>query len=196
MKSEEMRAKLIDATIQVVARDGLEKASTKLIGTMAQVNEAYIYRCFKDKEDMYAKAFSSLDNELVTVALENIPIMGAPDKTFKERSWEYYIALWKFLLGNKAKCLAFMRYYYSSYFAKFSAAEHERRYRPLVKEFRFVFKEESNVWMILNHMLSTMLMFAIKVFDGAVPDDEETAEHVFRLLYVSLEQYFKEGVSN
>ena len=45
--------------------------------------------------------------------------------------------------------------------------------------------------MILNHILATMLDFAVKVFDGAVPDDEDTAEHVFRLVYFSVRQYFK-----
>lgn len=196
MKSADLREKLINATIHVIAEDGLEKASTKLIGTTAQVNEAYIYRCFKDKEDMYAKTFSYLDEELFGVAMENISCMYAEGVSFEKRSWAFYYAVWRFMLGNKSKCLAFIRYYYSSFFSKYSAYEHELRYKPLVEKSKGVFLEESNVWMILNHILTTMLVFAIKVFDGSVPDDDDTAEHVFRLIYVSIKQYFKEGVSN
>ena len=85
-----------------------------------------------------------------------------------------------------------MRYYYSPYFSKYSAVDHKRRYRPLVDKFKDAFREDANVWMILNHILTTMLDFAVKVFDGAVPNDNDTAEHVFRLLYVSVRQYFKE----
>ena len=64
MKQDEIRRRLIDGTIHVIARDGLDKASTKQIGITTSTNEAYIYRCFEDKEDMFSKAFDSLDDEL------------------------------------------------------------------------------------------------------------------------------------
>jgi hypothetical protein len=46
--------------------------------------------------------------------------------------------------------------------------------------------------MLLNHILNVMLDFAVKVFDGAVSDSDDTAEHVFRLIYGSVKQYFRE----
>jgi hypothetical protein len=95
------------------------------------------------------------------------------------------------MLGNRDKCLAFIRYYYSPYFQRCSAEEHKKRYMPLVDKFKDAFREEANVWMILNLILTTMLDFAVKVFDGAVPDNDDTAEHVFRLIYCSIRQYFK-----
>ena len=58
MKNGEIRQLLIDGTIRVIAREGLEKASTKLIGTTTSINEVYIYRCFKSKEDMFTEVFS------------------------------------------------------------------------------------------------------------------------------------------
>ena len=75
MKQEELRRSLIDGTIHVIAREGLDKASTKQIGLATNINEAYIYRCFKDKEDMFAKAFDSLDNELANKILQHLPVM-------------------------------------------------------------------------------------------------------------------------
>ena len=36
-----------------------------------------------------------------------------------------------------------------------------------------------------------MLDFAIKVFDGTASDSDDTAEHVFRLIYFSVNQYFR-----
>lgn len=191
-KKEELRRMLIDATVQVVARDGLDKATTKQIGLLTNMNEAYIYRCFADKEDLLVKTFASLDEELSLTTVTNFSLLQVQEIDFEMRCWTYFFAIWKFLLGNKDKCLAFVQYYYSPYFAKYSAEEHKKRYRPLVDKFKMAFREEANVWMILNHDLTTMLSFAVKVFDGEVPDDEDTAEHVFRLVYASTRQYFKE----
>ncbi len=56
MKQDELRRKLIDGTIQVIAQHGLDKATTKQISLATNINEVYIYRCFKDKEDMFARA--------------------------------------------------------------------------------------------------------------------------------------------
>jgi len=191
MKREELRPRLIEATVQVIAREGLDKASTKQIGLTASLNEAYIYRCFADKEDMFAKAFAFLDEELVGKATTHVSVMAMPELSFEMRCWAFFTAIWRFMLGNREKCLAYIRYYYSPYFAKNSAAEHKKRYAPLVEKFRPAFQEKANVWMILNHILNTMMDFAVKVYDGAVADDADTAEHVFRLVYMSTQQYFK-----
>lgn len=191
MKQDDIRRKLIDGTIRVIARDGLDKATTKQIGTETATNEAYIYRCFSGKEDMFAKTFDSLDEELVSVTLEHIPVMYMQEVDFEMRCWLFFTSVWKFLLGNKDKCLAFIRYYYSPYFKQYSAESHRRRFDPLVERFKPAYRAEANVWMLLNHMLNVMLDFAVKVFDGAVSDSPDTTEHVFRLIYFSVKQYFR-----
>ena len=65
MKQDELRRRLIDGTIHVIAQDGLDKATTKQIGIETSINQAYIYRCFENKEDMLKKTFEELDDELV-----------------------------------------------------------------------------------------------------------------------------------
>lgn len=191
MKREELRHILIDGTIHVIARDGLDKATTKQIGTTTNVNEAYIYRCFDGKEDMFSKAFDYLDEELAGKVTEYFEVMYMQDMDFEHRCRIYFAAIWKFLLGNRDKCLAFIRYYYSPYFTQYSVENHKLRYKPLVEKFSVAFLEEANVWMILNHMLNVMLDFAVKVHNEQMPDDDDYAEHVFRVIYQSIKQYFK-----
>lgn len=191
MKSNDTRRQLIEGTIQVIARDGLDKATTKQIGIETAANEAYIYRCFRDKTDMFAQAFDCLDDELLSNLMQHIPIMYVQTMDFEMRCWGFFSAVWRFILDNQDRCQAYIQYYYSPYFKKHSAEIHKRRYVPLVEKFQDAFREEANVWMLLNHILNVMLDFAIKVFDGALPDNEDTAEHVFRLLYVSVRQYFR-----
>ena len=191
MGQDAISRKLIDGTIHVIAQEGLERVTTKEIGKVTAINEAYIYRFFEDKEDLITKAFESLDEELVSKAMLYVSVMYMQELEYEMRCWIFFTSVWEFLLGNREKCLAFIRYYYSPSFAKYSAASHKKRYMPLVEKFQDAFRDEANVWMILNHILNTMLDFAVKVFDGAVPNDNDTAEHVFRLIYVSVQQYFR-----
>ena len=74
MKQEEIRQRLIDGTIRVIAREGLDKATTKHIASETSVNEVYIYRCFENKEALFAKTFAALDEELVSVSLKHASI--------------------------------------------------------------------------------------------------------------------------
>ena len=192
MKQDDIRRKLIDGTIRVIAREGLDKASTKQIGIETSTNEVYIYRCFEDKEDLFAKTFDFLDEGLFEKAMQHIEVMYMNDIRCEMRWWFFYTAIWKFMLGNRDNCLTYVRYYYSPYFKKYSSISHKKRFEPLVEKVEDAFRDEANVWMILNHIFVTMLDFAIKVYNGAVPDDDDTAEHVFRLIYFSIRQYFRE----
>ena len=194
MSPQEIRNTLIERTISVIASEGLDKTTTKAIVTGTGINEAYIYRNFSDKEDLLAKTFDFLDEELLSVVVSNLSVMYSQERSYRERCRVYFSAVWDFLLGNREKCLAFIRYYYSPYFKKNSAKIHKHRFRPLAEEFAAAFKVEANVWMLMNHMMNTMLDFAVKIFNDEVPDNEDTEEHVFRLVYHSMVPYFRQSI--
>lgn len=191
MKHRDTRQELIDATICTIANEGLDKASTKRISMASSLNEVYIYRSFESKEDLFAKSFDFLDEELATKTMELIDVMYMQELDFETRCRTYFYGLWNFLLGNREKCLAYIRYFYSPYFTRFSVDSHKKRFLPLVKKFQDAFKEDADVWMILNHILNVMLDFAVKVHNGQMPEGDNYAEHVFRVVYVSVRQYFK-----
>lgn len=191
MKYPNVREVLIDRTIEVIAQEGMDKTTTKAIVAGTGINEVYIYRHFSNKEDLLTKAFDKLDEELVAKTTLHIPVMYMLNLDYETRCRFFFTAVWEFLLANKAKCLAYIRYYYSPYFAKYSSQTHKERFDPLLAKFSDAFKEEANVWMLLNHILSTMLDFAVRVYDGALPNNADTAEHVFRVLYHSVRPYFK-----
>ena len=191
MKRDELRQKLIEGTIYVIAQDGLDKATTQQVGLKTNINEAYIYRCFNGKEDMFAKTFDSLDAELMNVILQNLEVMYLSGLEIEVRCRVFFFKVWEFLLGNREKCLAYVRYYYSPYFKNYSVEAHKERFSPVVKKFREHFMEESDVWMILNHIINVMLDFAIKVHNDQMSSADNYAEHVFRVIYRSVEQYFK-----
>ena len=193
MSPQDMREKLIARTITVIANEGLDKTTTKAITTGTGINEAYIYRHFSDKKDLLSKAFDKLDEELVAKVMQHLPVMYMQELEYELRCRVFFEAVWKFLLGNKEKCLAFVQYYYSLYFTKYSAESHKRRYIPIVEKFKDAFKDEADVWMILNHILNVMLDFAVKVHNDQMPKDDDYAEHVFLVIYRSVEQYFRKS---
>lgn len=191
MSPQDMREKLIARTISVIANEGLDKTTTKAITTGTGINEAYIYRHFSDKTDLLSKTFDKLDDELVAKVTQHLPVMYMQELEYELRCRVFFEAVWKFMLGSKEKCLAFIRYYYSPYFTKYSVESHRKRYVPIVEKFKDAFKDEADVWMILNHILNVMLDFAVKVHNDQMPKEDNYAEHVFRVIYQSVKQYFK-----
>ena len=191
MSPQDMREKLITRTITVIATEGLDKTTTKAITTGTGINEAYIYRHFSDKKDLLSKTFDKLDDELVAKVMQHLPVMYMQELEYELRCRVFFEAVWKFMLANKEHCLAFIQYYYSPYFTKYSVEAHKKRYVSVVEKFKDAFKDEADVWMILNHILNVMLDFAVKVHNGQMPSEDNYSEHVFLVIYRSLEQYFR-----
>lgn len=191
MTQAERKLALLGSTISVIARDGLDKTTTRAIATEANLNEAYIYQLFASKEDLFKEVFSTLDDELVSKILLHLPVMYMESMDFETRCHTLFFFCWRFILGNKDKCLCFIRYYYSPYFKKYSYDEHNKRYQSVLEKMIPAFRKKSNVWMLLNHILNTMLDFAVKVFNGDIKDNDDTAEHVFLVIYSSVKPYIE-----
>ena len=197
MKHDNVRDKLIESTIRSIAVNGLDKTTTKAIAAGAKVNEAYIYSHFADKEALLVAAFDRLDDELMDCVLRALPAMRMRELVLEDRCRIIFSAVWRFVLNYEQRCLAFIRYFYSPYFTKYSVETHRLRCQPVLEQFKKVFKAESDIWMILNHVLNVLLDFAIKVFHEQMSADDNYVEHVFLVIYRSIEPYFsKEEVQN
>lgn len=190
MSPQDTKETLLARTVSVIAHEGLDKTTTKAIVSGTGINEVYIYRNFSNKEELLSKTFDKLDDELFTKAMQHVDVMYMTELTFETRSRIFFKNVWDFLLGNREKCLAFVQYYYSPYFKKYSVKEHKRRYVPLVEKFQNAFRDEADVWMILNYILNVVLDFAVKVHNGEMSKEDDYAEHVFRVIYASIRQYF------
>ena len=115
MSPQDMRGTLIERTIQVVASDGIDKATTKAIVAGTGINEAYIYRRFLSKDDLLARSFENVEQGLVDNILKHMDVMSVRELDYETRCRAFFMRVWKFMLGNKEKCLFYVRYYYSPY---------------------------------------------------------------------------------
>ena len=187
----EMRQKLIDSTIHVVANDGIHRATTKAISTHSGINEAYIYRFFADKDDMLKEAFSFLDEEMVSAIMRFLPIMNDSKDDFKGCGRKFFGELWKFLVGNKEKCSFFIKYYYSQHYDSYPKDERAKAYQRVVDGFSPAFKKGTNVWAVLNHILDVVFCNYVKVLRDELPADESSADMIYSFVYRSIEPYFE-----
>ena len=187
MKQDEIRLALKEATVRVVARDGLDKTTTKSIALEAGVNEVYIYRLFAGKEDLLHATFKMLDQELADVILHHLPLMEHTEIRIEDRCRSLFYFVWEFLLDGKEKCFCFMRYYYSPYFQKLSYEEHKKIYSPVLEQFKPAFWAGTDAWLMLNFILDFMLCSATKVYQGQISKTNAAADQVYQVIYSAME---------
>lgn len=185
MKQEEMRQKLIQSAIHVVAAEGIHKATTKAIAAHSGVNEVYIYRTFKDKNDLFEQAFSLIDSELIAYIMKYAPIMEMKEIAIKERCHLFFLNCWKNILDYE-KCSFFIKYYYSQYYDSYSPLKRRRAYAKVIETFTPAFKSGTDVWRIFNRILDIVYSSIIKILRGEIPDNDETAVEVFEVLYSAI----------
>ncbi len=201
MKSEwNVREILIDNTIRLVAEGGFEKGTTRAITHSGaempnvKMNEVYIYRLFGSKENLYRTAFDSLDKELAQKLSACVRSVGGLQGGTKESLYKVFLLAWRFVLGNEARCRYYIRYYYSIYFKGESMRRHNALFDKIVTEFAPLFKKEADVKSIMHSVLTTLLDFAVRVYNGDLEDSDINTPHVFNVLYCSMMTYFKDEI--
>ena len=190
MEQSYMRQKFIDSTIHIVAADCIHKATTKAIATHSGINEAYIYRVFKDKDDLFAATFAEIDNELIACILKYVPIMNIKGIDIDERCHIFFRSCWKNIVSDREKCSFFIKYYYSHYYNSYSPIDRRRAYCRVIESFTPAFKKSTDVWRVLNRILDIVYSTIIKILRAEIPDDEETAEEVFSVIYSAIGTQF------
>lgn len=188
MKQENIRQKLMGSAIYVVATEGIHKATTKAIATHSGVNEVYIYRLFEDKDDLFTQTFALIDSELIACILKYEPIMEMQGIEIEERCYIFFKSCWKNILDYN-KCSFFIKYYYSHYYNSYSPLKRRKAYSKVIESFSPAFKKGTDVWRIFNRILDIVYSTIIKILRGEIPDNDETAEDVFRVLYSAIEPF-------
>ena len=188
-RKEELREALLEATIYVVANDGLDKATTKALATRAQVNEGYIYRVFDGKDDLLTKTFEMLDGQMINHLHGVMTIMRDESLDMETRCYHIFSQVWRFFLAGQDECLCYIRYYYSPYFTKYSWEQHKKAFEPVTERFGHVFKQGTDVWHMLVYVLDIIFSSVVRVFRGDLPNTQETEKSVFDLLYHSIQPY-------
>lgn len=195
MEQKEIRQAFIQSAIHVVARDGLVKATTKAIAAAAGLNEAYIYKCFRGKDELLAAALWKLDEGLSQHLSETFPIMRNATLSWKERCFILWESSWVFILQKDDEVLFYLRYYYSSDFRAHAREKHLEYYRALTSRIGYVFRPGTDIDLITHQMFETMLSFAAHVMAGDMPNDNTTTERTFAQIYSFVAPHFRDELT-
>lgn len=183
VRMETMRRTFLESAVRVVAQYGLERTTTKLISNEANLNEAYIYRCFENKEMLLREAFLEEDKRFVQLLQKTLPVMRMENCTWKERAFLLWQTSWAFILEKEADCSFYYRYYYSASCQKYAYEDHLNCYRPLLEKIRGTFLPGTNISLLLHQLFATMLTFAGRVVCGAVANSPELTRWAFEQIY-------------
>lgn len=100
----EVREALLNSTVRIVSQYGLERTTTKLIAADAQINEAYIYRCYDSKDLLLQATFHMEDVCLAEHVRKSLPVMRIRGLNWKERCFLLWKSCWEFILHKPDDC--------------------------------------------------------------------------------------------
>ena len=196
-REEYIKEILIENAISLIAEGGFEKATTKNLAYHNQdvkdvkMNEVYIYRLFGSKEELYQTAFITLDKEFIDAASQALITSWGIEGNGIKKMYDFFLKVWHFVLNNEASCRCYVRCYYSVYFKGEALKKHEKNFNIIVDAFKPMFIEEADVTAIMQSIFTTLLDFAIRVYNGMLENTEENVQHVFNVVYCIAMTYLK-----
>lgn len=178
-----MRQTLIRSAVRIVARDGMEKTTTKAIVVEAGLNEAYIYKCFASKDDLLRAALIMEDKNFARFLWQTLPVMHLSGLSWRDRAYILWKKSWEFILAIPDDCSFYVRYYYSASCRRYAYEEHLACYGAVIEKSRPTFRPGTNMDMLIHQIFSTLLFFASRVTNGELENSEETTRWVFEQIY-------------
>lgn len=97
MSCDNKELELLQGAVRAVARNGLENTTTRSIGAEAGIDDAYIYRYFKDKEELICRAFSRSAKRTSTGSCR---ALKCSERMRSQRRWKIEAALLWPVLGT------------------------------------------------------------------------------------------------
>ena len=110
-KVRDVASALIDSTVRVIARDGLDKASVRTISSDCQVPNPYIYQFFKDKDDLLISTFTREDTKLADEFSRVFSSVHSLIPDTETRCRVIWFRLWKYMMDHQESIQFYVRYY-------------------------------------------------------------------------------------
>lgn len=183
--ADDKRQALLRSTVRAVAKYGMKDVSTRNISGDAGVNDAYIYRYFKDKEDLLVQAYLLENDRFMRHVIRRIELVQeqAALQEMRDRYCIIFHTAWRYLLDTPNVCRFFMYYYHSPNFEKYAQEAYKKQLDLLTKKIIHLFNGVEDAKHCLYALFVLMNSFAIQVVNGELPDNAETEDRVFRMTY-------------
>lgn len=194
--AEQTKRMLMDMTSRIIAREGFNRATTKNIAEQCGVSEVYIYRLFKDKDDLLLQTFLDNDLQLRSLLLLSLPILKDESMPLKDRVRTYYFKALDLMLSVPDDAVAYLRFFYSAKYLDLARSEHENCYKPVVKGLSELFKSGIDTAFLLRYTFESLLTVVYNISIGRQKLTDELREWIFEMNYNQLLPYIKEEYIN
>lgn len=174
---------LLDATVRVVAKKGVEGTSTRAIAAEAGhgLTDTVIYRFFSGKEDLLLKAFVRESTDFMRQVETLLPVLWETKISREQRLRFLWHTVWTWLSQHKAASTFMIRYYYSASFDENAKNSYQAVWQPIADRLRGLLPDadtESLVYMALETTASSIY----PVCAEWRPDGAGASEYGFRRL--------------
>ena len=206
MRTTNKSKNIMEATMQIVAEQGLTALSTRLAARRAGVSDGLMYRFFESKDELLYACFESVHREIAglfdgmteELAAKGLMNEKADPSQLMHVIWEKYF---RFLIQNGYKTLFYFEYRNSSYIKQIQERDEDARatyFEGFVSimnlaEEMFHFEGKISEAVLWSYILDTSGMFAGRIIRGELPDTEETITQVWQLMGSGLNGLFTEN---
>lgn len=194
--TEDKRLALLRSTVKSVAKYGMQDVSTRSVSGDAGINDAYIYRLFKDKEDLLKQAYL-LENEKYmryTIKCMKKIYDQSDGITAQERFRLVFHAAWRYLLDTPDVCRFFVYYYHSPSFAKYAFQEYRQQLDLLAEMVLPLFNSQEDAKSCLYVLFILLNSFALQVLNEEIPDNDSTENQVCAMAYNAISAQMKKDI--
>lgn len=191
--ADDKRAALLESTVRAVAKYGMKDVSTRSISSDAGVNDVYIYRCFRDKEDLLMQAYLLQNDKFMRHVIRRIDLVREQMTayTLSERCRLVFHAAWRYLIDTPDVCRFFMYYYRSPNFEKYAQEEYRAQLDRLAEKILHLFDSLADAEHCLYALFVLLNSFSLQVVNEELPDNSETESRVFNMVFSAINTQMK-----
>ena len=193
---DDTKTRIILAAIKAVRQYGLEGVRIQNVSELAGVSSGAIYRHFDSKDQLLVECFTYVDRQAAAIFehLKFNPLTMLTDSTGAIKGlWLPYFRFWT---SPPDETVFYHRFRDSAFFPKYDKSRDVTYFKTfigMVDAFKRVFPSLNriNQDLLWLHVLTSTVMYAKYVVEGALPNNQETEDTVFQLLTTGLSGYLK-----
>lgn len=181
---------LLNAVKVAVQKGGITGISTRLVGDLANVNDAYIYHYFKNKDELILKAYMRENGAIFNILLKAFDKAHKGKYTFDEKGHKIFMATWEEILSDPARLNFCVSYYHSSSF-KNALDFHNEQLRELTRRLNNYFSSEQDCVFTIYCILAVLYDAAYTTLTGRAKNTPEYAERIFNVCQAIIKSQMK-----
>lgn len=191
---DDTKERILSAAMKAVRIYGLEGTRIQNISELASVSPGAMYRYFSSKDELILACFTHVDQQAAAIfeGLDFNPQLLITDPIEAVRSlWVPYFRFW---ISHPDETVFYHRFRDSTFFPKYDKtrdASYFGSFLVMVRAFmsKFPSLRKINQDLLWLHVLTSTVMYAKYVVEGALPNTQEIEDTIFQLLSVGLSGY-------